>query len=543
MPTTACLATSLLPNTTDLALEDVTIGATEVVAALLATRTAAPCPLCGYLSDRIHSHYQRTLADLPWSSHRVRLVLTVRKFFCDVDACRRRIFTERLPGVVAPYARRTTRLTDILRLLAFALGGEAGARIVDRLGLATSPATLLRLIRRTALPDAAPSTVLGVDDFAFRKGNRYGTILVDLDAHRVLDLLSERQADQFAAWLRVHPDIAVVSRDRAQVYAEGARRGAPNAVQVADRFHLLKNLSEALERLLLHERPALRAAAGQQHSQPAPLKSYGGAEPTPAQERADQASQARHAPKLALYAEMMRLHAAGAAIKHIAEAVGVSRRTVYRYLHLDGPPARKRPARTRRRLLTPFEPYLRQRWQEGCHTKSLLLREVRDQGYSYGPSNVYRFLKRVEREAVVPPSAAAPPPLDVPSPRHVATLLMQRPERLTEDDRAYLDRLCAQEPTITIAYALSTAFATMLRARRGEQLDDWLTRAKESGIKELVAYARGLETDYAAVKAGLQEPWSNGQTEGQVNKLKLIKREMYGRAKFDLLRLRVLHAA
>jgi transposase len=542
MSTTASLAATLIPSTVNLALADVTIGATEVVAALLATRTAVPCPLCGCLSDRIHSRYHRTLADLPWSQHRVRLVLTVRKFFCDVETCPRRIFTERLPGVVAPYARRTTRLMDILRLLAFALGGEAGARVVDRLGLTASPATLLRVIRRTVAPDAAPPIVLGVDDFAFRKGNRYGTILVDLDAHRVLDLLSERQADQFAAWLRTHPDIAVVSRDRAQVYADGARRGAPDAVQVADRFHLLKNLGEALERLLLHERAALQAAAGQEGTVPAPLKTYGGKERTPWQARAEEASQQKHATKLTQYAEIQRLNAAGATIKHIAAVVGVSRPTVYRYLGLDGPPERKRPHRNRL-LLTPFEPYLRQRWAEGCRTKAQLLREVRGQGYTHSARTVYWFLKRVEQERASTDPATSPRSA-MPSPRHVATLLMQRPERLTDDDRAYLDRLCAQAPTIATAYAVTIDFATMLRARRAEQqLDDWLVQAKESGVKELAAYARGLEGDYAAVKAGLTLAWSNGQTEGQVNKLKLIKRQMYGRANFDLLRLRVLHAA
>lgn len=543
MPTTTSLATTLVPNTADLALEDVSIGTAEVTATLLATRTEAPCPLCSRLSHRIHSRYQRTLVDLPWSQHRVRLVLTVRKFFCDMDTCVRRIFTERLPGVVAPYARRTARLTEVLRLLAFALGGEAGTRVVERLALSASPATLLRLIRQTSLPDTAPPRVLGVDDWAFRKGHRYGTILVDLEGHRVLDLLPDRQADQFAGWLREHPGVAFVSRDRAQVYADGARRGAPDAVQVADRFHLLKNLREALERLLLHERPALQAAAGEETADPAPLKTYGSADRVPWQARAEAASQAKHAPKLAQYAEIVRLHTAGAAIKHIAEAVGVTRRTVYRYLRLDGPPDRKRPVRSRPRLLTPFEPYLRQRWQEGCHTKSQLLREVRGQGYTYGPSNVYRFLKRVEWEAARPPRAAAFPLSEVPSPRHVASLLVQRAERLTAEDSAYLTRLCMQTPTVASAYALTVDFATMLRERQGHRLDGWLTEAKASGIKELAAFARGLETDYAAVKAGLQVEWSNGQTEGQVNKLKLVKRQMYGRANFDLLRLRVLRTA
>jgi transposase len=541
MSNTSQLARTLLPVTSDLQLQAVTVGPGEVCATLVATRSAAPCPLCGCLSRRIHSHYQRTLADLPWSQHRVRLVLTMRKFFCDVATCMRRIFTERLPGVAAPYARRTTRLADILRLLAFALGGEAGARVVERLSLSASPTTLLRLVRQTALAAVTSPRVLGVDDWAFCKGNRYGTILVDLEAHRVLDVLSERQAGQFAAWLREHPGVAVISRDRAQVYADGARRGAPDAVQVADRFHLLKNLGEALERLLLHERLALQAAADPERTLAPPLTTNGAEDRVPWQARAEGESQQKLVPKLAQYEQVVQLHAAGAAIKHIAEMVCLSRPTVYRYLSLDGPPDRRRPHRSRK-LLAPYEPYLRRRWAEGCHTTAVLVRELRTQGYAHGASNVYRFRKQVAQEGAATQAVAARRQA-IPSPRHVARLLVRRPERLTDEDRVYLSRLCEQASVIAAAYALVQDFAQILRERQGQRLDSWMTKAKESGIQELAAYARGLETDYAAVKAGLQEPWSNGQTEGQINKLKLLKRQMYGRANFDLLRLRVLHTA
>ncbi len=329
--------------------------------------------------------------------------------------------------------------------------------------------------------------MLGVDDWAFRKGHRYGTILVDLEDHRVIDLLSERQADQLVAWLQQHPGVAIISRDRAQVYADGARRGAPEALQVADRFHLLKNLGETLERLLLHERPALQAASGHARTEPAPLQTYGDAERTPAQQRAEELSQQRHAPKLAQYAEIQRLHAAGATIKHIAATVGVSRPTVYRYLRLAGPPERKRPHRSRH-LLTPFEPYLRQRWAEGCHSKAMLLGELRSKGYAHSASTLYRFLKQLERTEQTTGAPAAIRS-EVLSPRHVATLLVRRPERMSADDRAYLSRLCEQAPTIATAYRLTQDFAGMARDRQGEQLDGWLRQAKASDIKELAAYA------------------------------------------------------
>src|SRR5215210_5250327 len=248
MPTTRTLATSLLPTDRGLRLDDVSIGPDQIVATLEAITSRATCPNCGIWSEAVHSLYQRTIADLPWGRQTVCLQLRARKFFCRQPTCSRRIFTERLPAVVAPYARRTVRLTEVVRLLAFALGGEPGARIVGRLGMATSPATLLRLIRRTAVVEAPTPRALGVDVWAQRKRHTYGTILVDLEQHQLVDLLPDRTADTLASWLQDRPGIEVISRDRSGAYADGAARGAPDAMQVADRFHLTRNLGEVLDR-------------------------------------------------------------------------------------------------------------------------------------------------------------------------------------------------------------------------------------------------------------------------------------------------------
>ncbi|CCF83922.1 ISL3 family transposase [Nitrolancea hollandica] len=214
------------------------------------TALTARCPHCQQSSSHLHSHYVRVLADVPWCGVPVRLQVTVRRFRCRNAACRQRIFAERLDDVATVYARRTDRLSAALELIGFALGGEAGARLATGLGFDTSPDTLLRVVRQADDPIGFPVTVCGVDDWAWRKGHRYGTLLVDLERHRVVDLLPDRSAAGFAAWLQRHPSIAVISRDRGESYAVGATQGAPDAVQVADRFHLVKNLGETLERVL-----------------------------------------------------------------------------------------------------------------------------------------------------------------------------------------------------------------------------------------------------------------------------------------------------
>ena len=221
--------------------------AAQLTLQVTAIRARVRCPLCQVHTPRIHSRYSRILADLPWGPYTVRLHLRVRKFFCDQPACARQIFTERLPTVAAPWARRTLRLAQRLLAAGLALGGETGARLAARLGLATSPATLWRLVQAAAAPAFTAPRILGVDAWAWRRGQRYGTILVNLEDHQVLDLLPERSAESLASWLAQHPTVTIVCRDRSALYADGLRRGAPTAVQVVDRFHLVQNLREAVE--------------------------------------------------------------------------------------------------------------------------------------------------------------------------------------------------------------------------------------------------------------------------------------------------------
>jgi len=292
----------------------------QITLVVAATRATACCPLCGRRSTHRHSRYRRTVADLPWSGVPVTLLLRTRRFFCGNPACRRRVFAERFPVLVATYARQTLQRHAALERVGFALGGAAGARLARALGLATSASRLLTLVRRTPLAVPPPATVVGVDEWSFRRGHRFGTIICDLERHRVVDLLPERSAEAVATWLAAHPGVRLATRDRSELYADGLARGAPAATQLADRFHVLKNLVEALERHLHRKRAAL--ALVEQGTAPVlatiPLTPVGQAR--------------RHTPWLARYEQIRELHARGADLADLARTVGVSRTTVYRWL-------------------------------------------------------------------------------------------------------------------------------------------------------------------------------------------------------------------
>ena len=485
----------------------------------------------------------------------MRLQLRVRKFFCDNPTCSRQIFTERLPTVAAPWARRTLRLAQRLLACGLALGGEAGARLVARLGLRAYPDTLLRRGQTVPTPDVSPPQIIGVDEWAWRRGQRYGTILVNLEDHRVLDLLPERSAESVATWLTQHPTVTIVCRDRSTLYADGIRRGVPDAVHVVDRFHLVKNLREAVEAFLHSQQPALQAAAARTAEA---LTLVAGAGPvTPMyrgrhqcahvqQQRREAEQQQRHAAWVTTYAAIHTLHTQGLSVTTIAAQLGISRPTVYAYLRRATPPSPRSPQRSGQ-VLRPYMPYVIQRWREGCTDSMQLWRELRARGYGYSARTVSRFLTRLRRasEAGWAPetqtSSYTRP--QGPSARAVSFTWVCSAAKRTPDAQLYVDQLSQVDHAIAHAYTLSQAFLALVRERRGEALEAWITEAAASGIEALARFAQGLREDLAAVTAGLTLPWSNGPVEGHINRLKLLKRQGYGRAGVGLLRQRVRQAA
>ncbi len=521
------------------------------VTILTSTKESSPrCPVCVYPSRRVHSRYRRTLTDLPWGGVPVTFRITVRKLFCDNLSCPRKVFAERLGGVARRYARRTNRQRETLEEIGLALGGRPGARLTARLGLRASRDTLLRLVRGLPFHIDYTPRVLGVDDWSIRKLQTYGTILVDLERHRVVDLLPERSAETLVEWLLRHAGVEVIARDGSNTYADGAARGAPNALQVADRFHLVANLREALRQLLERNRERLPPMPESGESTPsphpvpdlAPLGSYGRVSEREQREREE--SRAR---RLERYERMIELRKLGWSIKRIAAEVGISARTIERWLAAGSFPERKRRTGDRS-LLDEYKSYIDRRWQEGCRRVAQLCREIRERGYSGSDSTVYEYAAYLR--AGLPPPQSVPGPgsrracgtARAPTPRRLSWLLLRREEELSSGERDYLGRMEESVADITAARALARGFVVMARNREAERLEGWLEEAS-GGPPELRAFAEGLRRDKVAVAGALSQEYSNGQTEGQVTRLKLIKRQMYGRANFDLLRTRVLRVA
>ena len=490
---------------------------------LIPLSSSARCPECGEVSSRIHSRYVRTPMDLPWSQCPVRLMITSRRFFCDNPACSRRIFTEPFPNALERYARQTNRLRNYLLELTPATSAEAAARVARTIGIPVSGDSLIHQQRQEQFIFTQPQ-IIGVDEFAFRRGQVYGTLIVDLDKHQPVAVLDSDQAEPFSAWLKAHHGIEIITRDRDASYALAGRLAAPGAIQVADRFHLVRNAGEALKTLYqsrswkmtaneVNQGPTTESPNTETPSAPTP-------QPTPR--------------KLARWQEVQKRKTAGFTMKAIAIELGMGCHTVKRYFSMESPPVYIRAQCPT--IINPFLPHLRERWEEGCHDGRQLYREIVKLGYPGKQTQVYMALYpwRKGRGLHLPPPQPA-----LPLSRWV---LCQR-DRLKPEEKDDLETILLLNPPLAEGYRLKEWFLEIINQKDVNGLFTWLKEAANSGLKAFQGMAGGIQRDIEAVINALVLHWSNAQCEGQICRVKLIKRAGYGRAKLDLLRQRILHRA
>lgn len=499
---------------------------------------SAACPICGQSSTRAHSSYVRTLHDLPLGEHLVTLKVCVRRFRCGTVDCPRRLFTEPLLPLAPRYARRTQRVTTALKHLGVELGGNGAARLARQLRLNFSPTTLLRLIRQIPLPASPSPRIIGLDDWAWRRRVAYGTIVIDLEHRRPLDLLPDRQATTVANWLKQRPSIEVITRDRSTDYASACQQGAPQAQQVLDRWHLLRNLRDALERALRELPPDTLILPSLNLGQTTTVIL---------------AAEASRAARVRRYELVKALQAKGLSARQTARQLHLSRPLVSRFYRADTFPERKRRMAWEQGL-APFQVHLQAYWDQGGRNAMQVWRDLRSLGFTGSRHWVARWF-RLRREQPAPstpkcyltpayqqarqlqtPAPSLNPPM---APKDLAWLMVSDPKTHSPLEQQVLAQV-QQHPIQNRLFTLGRQFVQNLRERNWKDAEAWLTDCENCNLPTFVNFAKGLRQEQSAFVASLREAWSNGPVEGQITRLKLLKRQMYGRAKLDLLRIRFL---
>lgn len=472
------------------------------------------CPDWGALSESVHSRYVRKLSDLPASGRRVRLLVEARRFRCRGRSCARRIFTERF-DLTEPWSRRTARLNVLVYHLALALGGRPASRFADRLMTPVSKDTLLRELRRRGRPGFAPPRVIGIDDWAWRRNQRYGTIICDLERREPIRLLKDREPATAQDWLEGQPQIEIIARDRGGGYALAAARALPDATQVADRWHLMENASSAFLDAVRRSMREIRAAVGAAVINPALLT---------AAERIQYEGFLRREETNAA----IKAHAAdGHSIKEIVRRTGHSRKLVRSILRGE----RIDVFRCRENSLEPFLGWLDDQWAEGDRNGARLWRRLKAQGFRGSLRVVTEWATRRRR------AGKAEKLHRTPAAHSIARMMTIGRDRLTKSETITIATIEKALPVLASTRDLIDDFHAIVRKRTSAALDHWLNAARESLV---ASFANGLSKDIEAVRAAVELPWSNGQTEGQITKLKLVKRQMYGRGKLDLLEARLI---
>ncbi|MBB4351573.1 transposase [Rhizobium cellulosilyticum] len=498
-----------------------TIIAERVQVRLRSRALLGTCPACGRQSRRVQSRYLRRPADLPFGGRRVELAIVTRRFWCDAVLCGRRIFCEQFDsGVLARYGRRTQRLETIVHHLGLALGGRPAAAFANRLMVPVSNDTLLRVVRRRVADQDDELTVIGIDDFAFRRGQTYGTIVCDLERRKPVTLLPDRALDTSRAWLAGHQSISIVARDRRGGYGEAIAKALPNAEQVADRWHLMENSSRAFLDAVGKSMRQIRQAVGSNVVDPK-LLTY-----------AEKLQYEGYLRRQETNEAVRELSKKGTSIRQIVRQTGHSRklvRDVLRGQRLD-------VFRTRPSSLDSWLPWLNSRWDEGARNASALWREMKTKGFAGQSGVVSQWAQRRRLAEKANQSGLA----RTPSARVIARLMTTARDDLAKSEAILVAAIEVNVPELVVARTAIGDFQSMIRSKTARKLDEWLEAAKDSLVG---SFAGGVEKDLEAVRNAIISPWSNGQTEGQITRLKLIKRQMYGRAKLDLLQARLIGAS
>jgi transposase len=477
----------------------------------------------------------------------VRVIVHVRRFKCASPRCAQSTFSEQVPGLTTPFARRTPPLTSALAEVALALAGRPGSRLAGKLAMPCCRDVLIRLIRAQPVPGAGHIDVLGVDDFAIRRGQSYNTILIDMDSHKPVDVLPGRESGTLAAWLREHPEIQVVCRDRAGAYAEGIRDGAPDAIQVADRFHLWKNVCEAAGKTVAAHHHCLRAAAAAQAglAGPEPAALVTAAEPmAPPGRPCRLAERTRDR-----YTQVQECLARGLSRATAARELSLDIQTVRRFANASCAEELLGKAEHRSTKLDPFIDLVNQRWNEGVTNAEAITAELRPLGFKGDAQVVRRYLRPFRLPGTSrshpDPDRRKPAPTvpAVPKPRAISKALLTHPDRLSEDDALIVKNATAGCAHLERLQQHVRSFAKIMAQRRGQELPAWLEAVEADDLPELRSLAAGMRRDLPAVINGLTLEHNSGAVEGNVTRVKRLKRDGYGRAKFDLLRAQILLAA
>jgi len=507
-----------------------------------------PCPDCGTVSCRVHSRYQRHLADLAVGGRSVVIDLSVRRLFCDAPYCPRRTFVEQVEGLSRRYCRYTPGLLEVLGKAGLALAGSAGARLLGWLHVLISRVTVLAWVMRLPMPTVVGPRVLGVDDFAFRRSYRWGTILVDMADRRPIDMLPDREADTLAAWLRDHPGVEVICRDRAGAYADGARTGAPTAIQVADRFHLWKNVCEVVQKTVTAHHGCLR---------PAPVAEPAGLPAVPAAQVPDPLDPVAVLPRperrlttrtrLRFEAVQTRL-AAGMSRSAIGRELNLGRRTVRRFA--DAPSLDVLLVRCENRT-TKLDGYLddvHRLWNSGTTNAAAITEHLRPLGFTGDVQAVRRYVRAFRLPGGSPqrpdPTRVRPAPIEpvVPKPRKISKWILSHPDHLDDDETMAIKELLGRCEHLQRLDEHVRSFAAIMTGLRGTEITGWIERVEADDLPHLTSFATGLRRDIDAVVNGLSLPHSSGAVEGAVCRIKMLKRQCYGQAGFPLLPVRVLLA-